>query len=268
MSKRIDGAALTHRGRVKQNNEDAAILHIQEGTNGYRRGLLMIADGVGGHLAGEVASDLAIQTVYDSLARKIDGQDPDLLNEGGLSEEQDMGAYLTDLLQRTIQRANQLILDYASEHQQEARNLGTTATCGVVYDNLLVLGHVGDSRAYLLREGKLQQLTEDHTFVGELVRQGQLSSEALYDHPRRHVIMRALGQNSEVKADTNIIPLQAGDRLLLCSDGLWEMVRDEYIQSLLLDAETPEEAIQQLFSSAMDAGGVDNIGIVVGDINE
>ena len=268
MNKLINGASFTHRGLVKKNNEDAILLSIPKSSNGYRRGVMMIADGVGGHLAGEVASDLAIQTVNDSIVNNIIQQDIDLKDQTLLNGEKNLGDHLSNLLQKTVLEANRLILEYANQHKDEASNLGTTATCGLVYQDLLVIAHVGDSRAYLLRNGVIQQLTDDHTFVGELVRQGQLSSDAFYDHPRRHVITRALGQKPDVEVDTKIIQIQAGDRLLFCSDGLWEMVREEHLKRLLSAAETPQEAVDQLFASAMEAGGVDNIGVVVGDIND
>lgn len=260
------GASFTHPGLLRENNEDAIKLHIPQSMNGYRRGLLMVADGIGGHLAGEVASNLAVETAYESLLEVLEAPNPPspapALDAGSASLENHLAA----LLKQTLERANRVIFEYSRQHWEQAGNLGTTATCGLVYNDLLLIAHVGDSRAYLLRDSRLQQLTEDHTFVGEMVRRGQFPPNAYYDHPRRHVIIQALGQKPEVQVDVYDYQLQPGDRLLFCSDGLWEMVRDEGIKDHLSSAASPQDAIERLFSSAMRAGGVDNIGIVVGEI--
>jgi serine/threonine protein phosphatase PrpC len=262
------GASLTHTGLRKENNEDAIMLHIPRSTNGTRLGLLMIADGIGGHLAGEIASKLAIETVYDSLVTVLEEPPTEVLGATPEAKEALQKDRLAALLKQTIEKANRSIYDYAQQHWEQANNLGTTATCGLVHNELLIIGHVGDSRAYRLRQGALEQLTEDHTFVGEMVRHGQFSSEAFYEHPKRHVIIRALGQKPEVLVDIKYLHVQPGDRLLFCTDGVWEMVRDEHIKYILSAAASPQEAVDRLFSSAMDAGGVDNIGVVVGDIHD
>jgi serine/threonine protein phosphatase PrpC len=245
------GAAFTHTGLRKENNEDAIMLHIPQSANGNRLGLLMIADGIGGHLAGEVASQLAIDTVHDALAEALEvplTEVPDATPEVKETLQKDR---LSALVKQTIEKANRTIYDYAQQHWAQASNLGTTATCGLVYNELLIIGHVGDSRAYRLRHGNLEQLTEDHTFVGEMVRHGQFSSEAFYDHPKRHVIIRALGQKPEVQVDIKYFYVQPGDRLLFCTDGVWEMVRDEKIKNILSTATSPQEAVDRLFSSAL-----------------
>jgi len=262
------GASLTHIGLRKENNEDAIMLHIPQSTNGARLGILMIADGIGGHLAGEVASQLAIDTVHDSLAEVLETPLTEVSDATPEVKEALQKDRLAALLKQTIEKANRTIYDYAQQHWDQASNLGTTATCGLVYNELLIIGHVGDSRAYRLRQGELEQLTEDHTFVGEMVRHGQFSSEAFYDHPKRHVIIRALGQKPEVQVDIKYFHIQPGDRLLFCTDGVWEMVRDEHIKDILSVSASPQEAVESLFSSAMEAGGVDNIGVVVGEIHD
>jgi serine/threonine protein phosphatase PrpC len=262
------GASLTHTGLRKENNEDAIMLHIPQSANGTRLGLLMIADGIGGHLAGEIPSQIAIDTVHDALADVLDAPLTDVSDATPEVKETLQKDQLASLVKQTIEKANRTIYDYAQQHWEQASNLGTTATCGLVYNDLLIIGHVGDSRAYRLRQGDLEQLTEDHTFVGEMVRHGQFSSEAFYDHPKRHVIIRALGQKPEVQVDIKYFHVQPGDRLLFCTDGVWEMVRDEQIKNILSSAASPQEAVERLFSSAMEAGGVDNIGVVVGEIHD
>lgn len=261
MNKQLVGASYTHTGRIKENNEDAITLRIPQSQNGMMRGLLMVADGVGGHLAGEVASNLAVQTVTEMMQ--------DFL-ENGVKNDGDgpISQQLEPLLRRAVEQANCAIYEYSTQNQANAGNLGTTTTVGVVYEDELIIAHVGDSRAYCLRDDELRQLTNDHTFVGEMVRQGQFSVDAYYDHPKRHVITRALGQKPEIEVDIYKYKIQPGDKLVFCSDGVWEMVRDEGIKDHLLTATSPENAVDRLFVSAMEAGGVDNFGLVVGEIRE
>ena len=261
------GASLTHSGKVRNKNQDAVVYHIPEVLNGDRRGLFMVADGVGGHMAGEVASNLAVQTVCSSLKDFLDGEFRLNLADNAASNEFVYESYLGGLLKATVEHANYEIYEYSMNNRNEAANLSTTLTCGLINGNILVIAHVGDSRAYRLRRGQLEQLTADHTFVGEMVRNGQYPPSAVYDHPRRHMIIRALGREPSVNVDIEILQVQEGDRLLFCSDGLWEMVRDSDITKILSSAGSPQEAAERLFKSAMDAGGVDNIGIVVGDIH-
>lgn len=263
----LTGASLTHPGKVRSNNEDAVMLHIPELTNGDRRGFFLVADGVGGHMAGEVASSLAVEMVCESLRDFLGGEIINKLNSESTDGNFVRENYLGQLLKESVENANDQIYAYSRKNLEEAGNLSTTITCGLIAGNILVIAHVGDSRAYRLRRGKLEQLTRDHTFIGEMVRNGQYPESAIYDHPRRHIIIRALGRDPAVKVDLKILQVQAGDRLLFCSDGLWEMVRDAEIALHLSSAETPQEAVEKLFTAAMEAGGEDNICIVVGDIH-
>ena len=263
----LTGASLTHPGKARSNNEDSVVYHIPVVSNGDRRGLFAIADGVGGHLAGEVASNLAVKTLCDSLRDFLDGDLRLNFDEDSEKDEFVYESYLGGLLKATVEQANYEIFEYSLNNRAEAANLSTTLTCGLVNGSILVIAHVGDSRAYRLRRGALEQLTTDHTFVGEMVRNGRYPPSAVYDHPRRHMIIRALGREPSVNVDIEILQVQAGDRLLFCSDGLWEMVRDLKITKILSSAGSPQEAVEELFESAMEAGGADNIGIVVGDIH-
>jgi protein phosphatase len=263
----LTGASLTHPGKVRNNNEDVVLYHIPEVSNGDRRGLFIVADGVGGHLAGEVASKLAVKTICDSLKDFLDGEFIINFNDDLEKDDFFYESYLGGLLKATVEQANYEVFEYSLNNQAEAANLSTTLTCGLVNGSILVIAHVGDSRAYRLRRGALEQITRDHTFVGEMVRNGSYPPSAVYDHPRRHMIIRALGREPSVNVDIEILQIQEGDRLLFCSDGLWEMVRDSNITKILSSAGSPQEAVERLFESAMEAGGEDNIGVVIGDIH-
>ena len=167
---------------------------------------------------------------------------------------------------RAIQMANQTIYNYARKNPDKAGNLGTTVTCALVWHEYLVVANVGDSRAYLFRDNEIEQLTYDHSFVGQLVREGRLNQEAYYTHPRRNVITRALGQRSDIQVDVFTQQIDKGDVFLLCSDGLWEMVRDPEIAKHLHDMENPFLTVQRLVALANAYGGTDNISVVVGKI--
>jgi protein phosphatase len=259
MNLKLIGHAKTHPGLVRDSNEDSVSFHTHSGDEGNVLGLMIVADGMGGHLAGEIASQLAVDTIYTRLNW--------LLNGSNKNKSGNPTADLESLLSEAVEDANQKIFEYSQENSDFACNLGTTITCGLISDKLITLAHVGDSRAYRLRDNDFQQLTNDHTFVGEMVREGHLPKEAYYVHPRRHVITRALGQQPFVQVDTFTDQVQNGDKFLLCTDGLWEMVRDDAIQKYLNKVEIPETVTQLLTDKALEKGGVDNIGLVYGAIN-
>jgi len=195
--------------------------------------LLIVADGMGGHVAGEVASRIAINA---AASTDVDPADRVAAGNRAIREEvaRDPG------------------LD----------GMGTTMTLLQVEDGVATIAHIGDSRAYLLRDGELTQLTEDHTVAAEYVAQGQLSPEEAASHPQRHMLLRTLGLTRFVNIDEVTVELESGDRILLCSDGLTEMVKDDAIAKTLLDG-TPDEVVWELVEMANNAGGVDNITVVV-----
>lgn len=225
----------THQGRVRDTNQDT--VHPDSGGSSDGQLLIAVADGMGGHSGGEVASRDAMDA-----AIHLAGDEP------GVDER--------------ILAANEAVLSHARADWNLA-GMGTTMTlAALAADGVLQIGHVGDSRAYLLRGGILTQITEDHTFVAEQVRAGRLDPEAARTHPRRSMLTRAVGLATEITVDVIEERLQPGDRLLLCSDGLSGMVIDASIRDLL-GAGTPEEAVWALIEAANQAGGHDNISVAI-----
>ena len=228
-----DSAGTTDAGRKRRRNEDAFV---------HDPPLFAVADGMGGAQAGEVASRLAA-----AAFREFHDADE-------LEPEERVVAI--------IQEANRRIYERARSDVQ-ASGMGTTITAALLVESTVVVGHVGDSRAYRLREGLLEQLTEDHSLVADLVRSGRLSPEEADAHPQRSVITRALGTDAEVDVDTFTVAAEAGDVFLLCSDGLTTMVADEEITTTIAEADTLEQATKALVKAANRAGGEDNITVVL-----
>src|SRR5215212_4950667 len=220
-------------GRQRQGNEDSYYV---------RAPLFVVADGMGGAQAGEVASELAVRQF-----------------EGGLPDGRAPGEALAEL----IRTANAEIHGQAREDPDLA-GMGTTVTAAYVDDDTVVVAHVGDSRCYLLRDGDLIRLTRDHSLVGELVARGKLTEEQAESHPQRSVITRALGAYPEVEVDTEVFPARGGDVFLLCSDGLTGMVHEPQLKSLLEDRERSlEQTGRMLIAAANEAGGRDNITVIL-----
>src|SRR5215208_778827 len=220
-------------GRQRQGNED----------NYYVRApLFVVADGMGGAQAGEVASEIAVRQF-----------------EGGLPDGEDPGEALAAL----IRAANARIHEQARSDAQHA-GMGTTTTAAYLTGDTVVVAHVGDSRCYLLRDGDLIRLTRDHSLVGELVARGKLTEEQAESHPQRSVITRALGAYPEVEVDTEAFPARDGDVFLLCSDGLTGMVHEPQLKPLLEDRSRSLEQIgRTLIAAANEAGGRDNITVIL-----
>jgi protein phosphatase len=226
--------ALTDVGRVRGANEDAFVIDDAAG-------LLAVADGMGGHQAGEVASATAIAALRTGLddGRKLD---------------------------EAIVDANTAVVERASG-DPALRGMGTTLTAAVFGDDqVLVIGHVGDSRAYLLRDSDLEQLTEDHSVVAELIAAGQLTEAEAEIDPRRAMITRALGIDVDVEVDVITVDLAVGDRVLLCSDGLTTMLRDDAIAEVLRTETDRARAAHELVEAANEAGGADNITVLLIDV--
>ena len=220
-------------GCTRERNEDSLIV---------RPPLFVVADGMGGHAAGDVASEVAVNTM-SSLAPTI----PDV-----------------DLLGRAVESANHTVITEAKKAGNEG--MGTTMTACVVQDDKIAIAHVGDSRAYLLHAGKLQQLTRDHSWVADMVEQGKLTEEEARIHPNRSVITRALGSDPHMQPDLYEVTASEGDRLLLCSDGLTGMVEDGDIQAMLARIRDPQRCAAALVNEAKANGGSDNITVIVVDI--
>jgi protein phosphatase len=266
---RLLAAAKTDPGQVHSVNQDSAFAYVREPTLGKTRGLFIVADGMGGHQAGEVASRLAVETISKELdfllqQSDLDETTPSPPPEAGESPSQGRLELFTKRLQIAIEGANEAISQYGQSDPVAAGNLGTTLTCVLVDDNQAIIANIGDSRTYLLRDQQFKQITEDHSYVAHLVREGQLAPEEIFVHPRRNVITRSLGYQPEVIADFWSMFLQPGDRLLLCSDGLWEMVQDEaVIANHIATARHPAQSVESLVAAANAGGGADNIGVVI-----
>ena len=229
----IASSAHTDTGRRRRRNEDAFLCEPP---------LFAVADGMGGAQAGEVASRLAAESLREQ----------ELGNLSALEQTVEL-----------IREANRRVYAYSSENAS-TRGMGTTMTVALVEGSVVTIGHVGDSRAYLLRDDQLTQLTQDHSLVAELVRSGRLSPKEAESHPRRSVITRALGTDSDVEVDVFSLRAQDGDLFLLCSDGLTSMVSDEGIARLLVTARADlDDAGKKLIAAANQAGGEDNITVVL-----
>ena len=228
-------AAVTDPGRTRRHNEDAYVIEPP---------LFAIADGMGGAQAGEVASRLATAALKEARA-----------NDGGEQRIADL-----------IQEANRRVYDRSSSDPNTS-GMGTTITVALVEDDRVAFGHVGDSRAYLIRDAQMEQLTEDHSLVNELLKTGKLSREEAEVHPQRSVITRALGTDPDVDVDTFSVRAEQGDLFLLCSDGLTDMVSEQSILDVVeRHRDDIDDALRALVKAANRGGGQDNITVVAFEI--
>jgi protein phosphatase len=231
----LNCAGRTDIGHVRERNEDAIVV---DGT------LVAVADGLGGHAGGALASKLAT----DLLAASFTG--------GSVDE-----------LATAVRAANWVVWERASS-ASALKGMGTTmCAAGLVDGGVLAVVHVGDSRAYLAHEGSVQRLTEDHTVTAELIRDGELSEADAADHPHRAILTRALGVGPAVQVDAVRRPVAPGDVLLLCSDGLFTHVSDDEIGSRLLSGSTPQDTADELLELALSRGGADNVSVVVAEVS-
>lgn len=227
-------AGLTDVGRVRAHNEDTVLVEPP---------LFAVADGLGGHEAGEVASGVAVDALRKASPLHADPK----------------------ALGRAVHAANRAVIKAARDGLGRD-NMGTTLTAAIVEGSRIAVAHVGDSRAYLLHGTSLERITEDHSMVADMIRQGTLTEEESRVHPNRSVITRALGTDPDMYADTFEVDAEPGDRLLLCSDGLTGMLTDDRIAEILADYGDPEMAVRMLVDAANEAGGHDNISVVVVDV--
>ena len=231
---KVTAAVATDVGLVRDGNEDSYLTDEP---------LFAVADGMGGHRGGEVASQLAVQTL-EKLFKKGIGELPD-----------------------QVQEANRVVFE-RSVVDEKVAGMGTTLTAALVEGDRIRLAHVGDSRAYLLREGDLRLLTEDHTLVHRMVTEGEISKEEAETHPQRSVLTRALGVETVVDVDDDTVQVRPGDRLLLCTDGLTSMVSEQAVEEVLRAVPDPQEAAQRLVQLANEGGGADNTTVVVLDFSD
>lgn len=227
--------ALSDIGKVRDTNEDSFVC---------KPPLFVVADGMGGHVAGEVASRMAAETVCAQFAAAAGRTEP------------------ATLLRQAIAMANELIFRMAQEDNSRA-GMGTTLTAAFADGAVVYWGHVGDSRLYLLRGGELTQVSEDHSLVGELVKNGSITADEALTHPHRNILTRAVGTGDKVIVDTGSLALEAGDKLLLCTDGLTNMVADADIAAVLSQEGDGAALLAKLVDKANAAGGLDNITAVL-----
>ena len=242
----IEAASLTDIGRQRTNNEDSHLYWEPDSDEDFRRKgrLAVVADGMGGYEGGQEASRLAVETVrsvYDNA----------------------FGANPQDTLIEAFQSAHQNIQRFAVEHPQ-FYGMGTTCTALSIVERQLYFAHVGDSRLYLIRGENITRLTRDHSYVGRLVESGIVRSEDAESHPQRHILTAALGSGRDVTPHMpeHPVPLEAGDTLLLCTDGLWGLVGDAELSGVV-QTNPPAEACQKLVTLALERGGPDNITATV-----
>lgn len=248
--------ALSNVGMVRELNEDALLtIDFKLDTAGrpINAGLYVVADGMGGHEGGEIASSLAVQ----SMANVVNTALVELMvdSTAGLNHAQ-----LNDLALQAAERANMAVYEEARRRNSD---MGTTLTFALVVGDRCVVGNVGDSRAYLLRDGQLQRVSKDHSLVQRLVDVGQIQPDDMYTHPHRNAILRSLGEKPQVEVDLFPLRLEAGDIIFCCSDGQWEMVRDPRMSEIIQSHADLQAAAAQLIAEGNQNGGEDNITAVL-----
>ncbi len=285
---KLTAADKTDVGKQREQNEDYVYKRVESSEEGDR-GLFIVADGMGGYKAGEVASKLAIETIskaldfffkpiHDQPTIKLDraSLNPNNVSNANTSPPSAPGSQKTQKLSETqvmamiedqfssaIQQANKAIVRYG-EQKSAARGLGSTVTAALIQNEQAYIANVGDSRTYLLRGNKLTPITRDHSLVARLVESKQIEPEDVYTHPQRNLIYRSLGAgHKNVEVDVFLEILQPGDKLLLCSDGLWEMIRHQDLLNALSEQSSPQVICDKLIKLANENGGEDNITAIV-----
>ncbi|UOY93684.1 Stp1/IreP family PP2C-type Ser/Thr phosphatase [Ectobacillus sp. JY-23] len=239
---------LSDRGRVRQYNEDSA--GVFKNLDGDI--LAVVADGMGGHRAGDIASSMAIQLFHDYWEQTYNMKTPKKAEK-----------WLLDY----VEIINERIYKHAFENP-ECQGMGTTIVAAICTNQFATIGHVGDSRCYMVSENNMSLVTEDHSLVNELVRHGEISREDAESHPRKHVLLRALGTEQKVEIDVKTLVVEHGDRLLLCSDGLSNKVTVSQMEEILQTGDTLQDKGVKLIETANNMGGEDNITLILVDIED
>lgn len=240
-------AVVTDLGNIRTNNEDTGLFFriADPGIAGENGSLLMVADGMGGHAAGEIASKMAADTITKEYFKN------------------GTGGHVEKKLCRVFTMANKIIYDTAAANQA-LRGMGTTCTALVVVNNIVYYAHVGDSRAYIIKNNSIARITTDHTYVQELVKEGKITAAEAEEHPQRNILTNAMGTKPQIRIDTGRCDfvLQENDRLLLCSDGLYDYLQDTEIAEMV-NGSNPQQAAEALVAEAKKRGGHDNITVVL-----
>ncbi|KGL40924.1 protein phosphatase [Listeria newyorkensis] len=233
----------TDRGRIRNHNEDnGGIFENQLGNP-----LVIVADGMGGHRAGDVASEMAVRLLSEKWQNVAD-----------MKSAAEIDAWFRE----AIQAVNEQILAHAKQ-DPTLQGMGTTLVAAVFSNSQIIVANVGDSRGYIMKNGVLEQLTEDHSLVNELLRKGEITKEDAENHPRKNILLRALGIEGNVETDVFILPFQAKDQLLLCSDGLSNMLTEQEIEAVLTSKRTLAEKADIFITKANANGGEDNITVLL-----
>lgn len=234
-------------GRRRKVNQDYANIFVnQSGVT-----LALLADGMGGHLAGDVASELVVSNIGLAWERS------------NVITTEEAGSWLV----RQIQKVNLEVYE-KGQNQPELQGMGTTIVAAAVFNTTIVLAHVGDSRAYVINQQEMRQITEDHSLVNELVKSGEITKEMAEHHPQKNILIRSVGMPGDVQVDLNEHMWLNGETLLICSDGLTNMVTDEEIQAIICSGISVAEQASSLIEAANEAGGTDNITVVLVHFNE
>lgn len=234
----MNAIALSEIGKVRKENEDSYLVSME-------RGLYAVADGMGGYAGGQVASGIAIRVLDEEVASLVS---PD-------------NCSCSEMLLNSLLKANKQILEQGKD--EEYFGMGTTVTAARLFPGKLCIAHIGDSRAYLFREGSFRLLTQDHSLVNELLQKGELTMEEALNHPRRNILTRALGVNEQPQIDLLDLSVQKGDLLLLCTDGLYNQVTDEEIQEIFTVQDSLKVKVEKMVNLALERGGNDNITAVL-----
>lgn len=234
---------LTDQGKVRLHNEDSG--GVFENKHGEK--IAVIADGMGGHRAGDIASSMTVEQLHTFWEDKAPFHSPAEAEQWFLD---------------TIHKVNKQLLLYAENHE-ECKGMGTTFVGALCTSSFCTVAHVGDSRCYILNESGFSQLTEDHSLVNELVRNGQISKEDAEHHPRKNILLRALGTEKNIEIDVKTVEVEKGDFLLLCSDGLSNKLSDEQLKEVLTSETSIEAKAKSLVDVANELGGEDNITLII-----
>ncbi len=235
-------AAASDIGLVRETNQDR--FHIPENT---RMPLFMVADGMGGHNAGEIASVMAIDSIMEWM-----GENGDELTSIKKIQKS---------IVKSMQYTNRHIYNYAKDIDG-CRGMGTTLTMGYVFGNKIIVGHVGDSRAYIIKDGKTSQITQDHSLVQELILEGRITEGEARSHPQKNIITRAVGTGYEIKVDTMVVSVEKNDIIVFCSDGLTNMISEEELAIIFCNESDIQKACDMAVDKARVKGGFDNITVL------
>jgi protein phosphatase len=247
-------AGFTDQGKTRSNNEDAICIDAE-------LGLIIVADGMGGHRAGEIASRMAVSTIPEHFRQMSRTGSAGEVTENHFSAA-------TNRLGYCLKMANQSIFDAAKRSPQDHHGMGTTCTAALIEDDRVGIAHVGDSRCYLIRRGQIELLTNDHSLVMEQIRSGLISKDDEVARSAQNILTRSLGIAEQVKVDVDEHPLFPGDVLLLCSDGLGKELGDDEILQVVNETPDPADLAKRLIQLANEAGGRDNVTVAAARLNK